>query len=74
MAAGVFAIVTLMPNEDLLAWGWRIPFLLSAVLASCVLVRYRLPRTSCQTTLPSPPKPFHPDVLRRVLAHTQMRL
>ena len=34
MAAGVFALVTLMPKEDLLAWGWRIPFLLSAVLVA----------------------------------------
>src|SRR5215470_4937379 len=34
MAAGVFALVTLMPKEDLLSWGWRIPFLLSALLVA----------------------------------------
>src|SRR5689334_1634235 len=28
----VLAIVTLLPEEAFLAWGWRIPFLLSAVL------------------------------------------
>jgi MFS family permease len=28
----VLAIVTLLPEDDFLAWGWRIPFLLSAVL------------------------------------------
>ena len=28
----VLAVVTLLPNDDFLAWGWRIPFLLSAVL------------------------------------------
>ena len=28
----VLAIVTLLPGEAFLAWGWRIPFLLSAVL------------------------------------------
>ena len=28
----VLAVVTLLPDDDFLAWGWRIPFLLSAVL------------------------------------------
>ena len=28
----VLAVVTLLPDEAFLAWGWRIPFLLSAVL------------------------------------------
>lgn len=34
VANGVFALVALMPQEDLLAWGWRIPFLASAVLVA----------------------------------------
>lgn len=32
LAAAVFAACTLLPREDFLAWGWRIPFLLSIVL------------------------------------------
>ena len=32
LATGVFALVTLLPKEDFLNWGWRIPFLLSIVL------------------------------------------
>jgi metabolite-proton symporter len=32
LATGIFAIVSLLPDEDLHAWGWRIPFLFSAVL------------------------------------------
>jgi MFS family permease len=28
----VLAVVTLLPEDDFLAWGWRVPFLLSAVL------------------------------------------
>ena len=30
----VLAIVTQLPEEDFLSWGWRIPFLLSAVLVA----------------------------------------
>jgi MFS family permease len=33
LAAGVFGLVSLLPAEKFLAWGWRIPFLLSAVMA-----------------------------------------
>ena len=32
MAAGVFYLVTMLSKDDLLAWGWRIPFLVSLVL------------------------------------------
>jgi MHS family shikimate/dehydroshikimate transporter-like MFS transporter len=32
LATGVFALVTQLPQEDFLAWGWRIPFLLSLIL------------------------------------------
>lgn len=32
LANGAFALTTLLPKEDFLAWGWRIPFLVSAVL------------------------------------------
>lgn len=40
----VFYVVQLMPPEPFFAWGWRIPFLLSAVLLAVGLyIRYRLP-------------------------------
>ncbi|GAA4282755.1 MFS transporter [Brevibacterium daeguense] len=39
----VFFVVQLMPNEQFLSWGWRIPFLLSAVLVVIGLfIRLRL--------------------------------
>jgi MFS transporter, MHS family, shikimate and dehydroshikimate transport protein len=32
LASAMFALVSLLPNDAFLAWGWRIPFLLSIVL------------------------------------------
>lgn len=32
VAAGVFAIFSSMPRADFIAWGWRVPFLLSVVV------------------------------------------
>jgi MFS family permease len=32
LATAVFAIVTQLPDDQFLSWGWRVPFLLSAVL------------------------------------------
>lgn len=43
MASGVFAIVTQLPHDEFLAWGWRIPFALSAVVVIVALIiRLRL--------------------------------
>jgi MFS family permease len=32
LATGVFALVSLLPNDQFMSWGWRIPFLASAVI------------------------------------------
>ncbi|WP_214401252.1 MFS transporter [Pseudonocardia lacus] len=32
LSSGAFFLVTLMPEEQLLSWGWRVPFLCSALL------------------------------------------
>ncbi|WP_227999062.1 MFS transporter [Nocardia australiensis] len=46
IATAVFALVTLLPDDAFNAWGWRIPFLLSAaIVAIGVLVRYGLEET-----------------------------
>ncbi|QTJ67862.1 MHS family MFS transporter [Rhodococcus sp. ZPP] len=34
----VFLLVTLLPEDDMLSWGWRVPFLLSAVLVALGLI------------------------------------
>ena len=46
LAAGVFGLVATMPKASLLAWGWRIPFLVSLVLLGVgVLIRLRVAET-----------------------------
>jgi MFS family permease len=46
LAAGAFALVTMLPQDQLLAWGWRLPFLASAVLIAVgVFVRSRVMET-----------------------------
>src|SRR6478609_1811010 len=46
LAAGAFALVTLLPREDLMSWGWRIPFLASFLLILVgIFVRLRVAET-----------------------------
>jgi len=32
LSTGTFALLAMLPKEDFMSWGWRVPFLLSAVL------------------------------------------
>jgi MFS family permease len=34
LASGAFALVGLLPDDQLQSWGWRIPFLFSAALVA----------------------------------------
>jgi MFS family permease len=46
LAAGAFALVTLLPHDQLMTWGWRLPFLASAILIAVgVYVRFRVLET-----------------------------
>lgn len=46
LAAVVFALISLMPEDQLLSWGWRVPFLASFVLILVALfIRMRLRET-----------------------------
>src|ERR1700752_647442 len=46
MAAGAFALVTLLPREDLMSWGWRLPFLASFLLIMVgIYVRLKVAET-----------------------------
>src|SRR5437763_10745798 len=37
LAAGAFALVTLLPREDLMTWGWPLPFLARSLLIPAAL-------------------------------------
>lgn len=46
LATVAFALVTLLPDSAVQSWGWRIPFLLSAVIVLVgILIRYGLDET-----------------------------
>src|SRR5262249_17423323 len=50
LAAGAFALVTMLPREDLMSWGWRLPFLASFVLILVgICVRVRVSETAVYT-------------------------
>jgi MFS transporter, MHS family, shikimate and dehydroshikimate transport protein len=45
-STGVFALASKLPEAELLTWGWRVPFLLSAILVGIGLfIRLRLAET-----------------------------
>ena len=61
LASGVFALVTQLPEDQFLAWGWRIPFLLSiVVIIVALIIRLRLAETpvfvevSAEKSIPTP--------------------
>ncbi len=46
LAAGAFLLVGAMPKDDMLAWGWRVPFLVSLLLLGLgVYVRAKVSET-----------------------------
>ena len=46
LASSVFSIVSMLPDADFKAWGWRIPFVISvALVAVGLFVRAQLPET-----------------------------
>ncbi|GGF17949.1 shikimate transporter [Aliidongia dinghuensis] len=46
LAAGVFGLVSLLPKDQVMSWGWRVPFLISLALVLVgVLIRLRVQET-----------------------------
>src|SRR5262249_27396936 len=70
MAAGGFAVVTLLPQEDVLSWGWRVPFLLSAVLVALGLyIRVSVAETPVFADVAERRKPLRAPVLDAIRRH-----
>jgi MHS family shikimate/dehydroshikimate transporter-like MFS transporter len=45
-STGIFALVSMLPTEEFLSWGWRIPFLISIILVAIgTFVRSQLTET-----------------------------
>jgi MHS family shikimate/dehydroshikimate transporter-like MFS transporter len=69
-SSGVFALVTMMPEASFVAWGWRVPFLLSILLVAVgAFVRARVPETPVFEDLKArqdiSPSPFVEAVFRK---------
>ena len=46
LATGAFSLVSLLPDESFMSWGWRLPFLVSIVMAAIGLfIRLRIEET-----------------------------
>jgi len=46
LSTGVFSIFASLPEDQFLSWGWRVPFLLSALLVIVgLLIRMRIVET-----------------------------
>ena len=70
LATGVFAIVSALPKEDFLAWGWRIPFLLSIVLILVGLyIRARVSETPVFREISAQKKAARSPVLDAIKQH-----
>jgi len=48
LSMGIFSLITLLPDKQLYAWGWRLPFLVSAIL---VVIGLYFRRTLDETPL-----------------------
>jgi len=69
LATAVFNLFSLLPDEQFLSWGWRVPFLLGiALLAVGMFIRIQVFESpvfaKARETKPPPPVPLF-DVLRR---------
>lgn len=46
LASGAWLLVLQLPHDELLSWGWRVPFLASALIAAAALLIRRLMKES----------------------------
>ena len=70
LAAGVFYLVTMLSKDQLLAWGWRIPFLVSLVLLGLgVYIRARVTETPVFTAAAAKRPPLKAPAIEALRRH-----
>jgi metabolite-proton symporter len=70
LAAGVFYLVTMMSKDDLLTWGWRIPFLISLLLLGLgVYIRAKVSETPIFTEVGAKRPPLKAPAIEAVRRH-----
>ena len=70
LAAGVFYLVTMMSKDDLLSWGWRIPFLVSLLLLGLgVYIRAKVSETPIFTEVGAKRPPLKAPAIEAVRRH-----
>lgn len=70
LAAGVFAVVGLLPRDEFLAWGWRLPFLISIVLIAFGLyIRARIAETPVFSEVTGRREPIRLPVIEAIRRH-----
>lgn len=71
LSAGAFYLVQMLPQEDFLSWGWRIPFLASIVIFGVgVYIRRRLPESRAfEQDKGKAPRTQHPPALQVLREH-----
>ncbi|PWT73320.1 MAG: MFS transporter [Proteobacteria bacterium] len=70
VASGVFAICSALPREEFLAWGWRVPFLLSMILIVFGLyIRARVSETPVFTSALEKKKALEAPVKQALRKH-----
>jgi MFS transporter, MHS family, shikimate and dehydroshikimate transport protein len=70
LSAGVFALFKLMPDDQFLAWGWRIPFLLSLLaVAVGYFVRRRILETPSFTAVKEEARQTRVPALELITKH-----
>jgi MHS family shikimate/dehydroshikimate transporter-like MFS transporter len=70
LAVGVFALVSLLPHAKFIAWGWRLPFLISIVLIAVGLyVRARVEETPIFTEAAGGREPIRLPVVEAIRRH-----
>jgi MHS family shikimate/dehydroshikimate transporter-like MFS transporter len=70
LSAGAFYLVQLLPAEQFMSWGWRLPFLLSIVIFGVgIYIRFRLPETKQFTELQKEGKRARMPIIAALKTH-----